>query len=92
MFFFVSTGLLKNRDAVKGSVFIEHLCQQLNEARKSQIELRRVMTRTLRAVEKEMDNAYGTTFLQYDDRMPYFISMLTRDLYFPPKKQEKSEK
>jgi len=65
----------------KGSMLIRHITQQLTNHNGR--EFRQIITRVLQAVEREMDEKCKGWSEQYDDRMPYFISMLTRDLRFP---------
>jgi len=79
-------GLITNRDAMQGSIFISHLAKNIKELGTS-TEIRRVMTRTLRDVEKELDNWEPNWMLQNDAMMPYLISMLTKDLRFTEKQK-----
>ena len=86
----------KENDTNTPSLFIDHLTQNLtrvaelgNDNRtegdggKKREEIRTTFTRTMADVKREMDEKIPGWDDNNDDRMPYMISMLTRDLYFP---------
>jgi hypothetical protein len=77
-------GLLTGRPPTKGSVFVSHLARCLGEAG-AKTDIRRVATQTIQAVSEELDNWQPGWELKNDELVPYFISMLTKDLCFSQK-------
>ncbi|XP_049425363.1 caspase-6-like isoform X1 [Epinephelus fuscoguttatus] len=85
MCYSVAEGYFSLRDAIKGSWYIQDLCELLQEYGNSLefAELLMLVNRkvSMRSVEKSRDrNAIGKK------QVPCFASMLTKKLYFRPKK------
>jgi len=84
-FAFNFTGFYSFRNKGKGSWFIQSLCKELN----ARDNLLQILTRTIRRVTQLESNTIKKKY-QGKKQVPSVTTMLTRDLYFHPKKSDDS--
>lgn len=79
------TGYFAWRNSTRGSWFIQALVEVLQENWK-RMDLLSMMTRVSRKVAYDFESNASKEFMNRKKQIPCITSMLTRDVYFTPKK------
>ncbi|XP_014870092.1 caspase-3-like [Poecilia latipinna] len=77
-------GFYSWRNTSNGSWFIQSLCESLNKF-SGQLELMQIMTRVNHKVAFHFESASDLPGFSGKKQIPCFVSMLTKDFYFPTK-------
>lgn len=85
MCYSVVTGYFSWRNSARGSWFIQSLCQALDHYGSS-LEIMRVMTRVNHKVSYDFESNAAKEYMTRKKQVPCIVSMLTKELYFKPKK------
>lgn len=85
MAYSVVSGFYAWRNMDEGSWFIQAICQVLRENWK-RMHLQEMMTRVCRKVAFEFESRHKDSAMSGMKQIPCITSMLTRDVYFTPKK------
>ncbi|KAM4586115.1 caspase-3-like [Fundulus diaphanus] len=75
-------GYFSWRNTAKGSWFIQALCEMVEKFSR-QLELMQIMTRVNHKVAFDFESASDMPGFDKKKQMPSFVSMLTKDFYFP---------
>jgi len=85
MCFSTVPGYYSWRNSTKGSWFVQSLCQVMERIGESE-EIMRILTRTNHMVAYEFQSNASSEHMNEKKQIPCIMSMLTKDLYFRPKK------
>ncbi len=85
VFSFIFTGYYSWRNLITGSWFVQALCRVLDEFGESK-EIMYILTRVNHWVAYDFESNCKTTNMNKMKQIPCIMSMLTKDLYFHPKK------
>jgi len=78
-------GFYAFRNSTKGSFFMQAISKIFKEDG-PRLEITRLLTRVGRKVAVDFESRAKDAAYSYKKQMPCFLSTLTKDLYFPPKK------
>jgi len=79
-------GYFSWRNSNKGSWFVQALYQQLSNPANRDLDLGRILTRVNYTVAYEFESNAAQAHMNKKKQVPSVVSMLTKDLYFTPKK------
>lgn len=83
--FSLIAGYFAFRNATKGSFYISAL-SEIFQKQGTELEITRLLTRVGRKVAVEFESFARDRAYSAKKQMPCFVSMLTKELYFPRKK------